>query len=587
MIFRQTPFSERCMMSVMPEILSYSDVGFLPIVAAFVKKIGVAEEVDRLCSMESDVRPGVVVSAMILDTLSGRSPLYRFDRFCSQLDTELLLGEQVDPAKFNDDALGRVLLRICQVGTGLFLTAICLRVHKIFTLDTSHVHHDTTSVTVYGDYDLYGDANHEHPFVVTNGFNKDHRPDLKQIVHSLLCVDHGIPIRSKLDNGNKSDKTVNEDLLREVVDRMRQLGAKNFLYVADSALVTPTNLELMNDENKGCRFVTRLPETYTECIDAIERAVTANAWDNCGVLSRQAPTRNRKPALYRTFETTVTLYGRVYRALVVHSDAHDKRKIKKLDKAIKEDGTELEKIKTAQEKISYACLPDAQSAIERLPKGKFHRFVAEVSEKVRYSKGRPKADGTQKIAATTYSLTLEIERDEAAIVRTQQKAGCFVLISNTLRDEPEAEDSRQLLFTYKDQGYVERNFGFLKDDAIVNSLFLKSPERIEALGLILVLSLLVWRLMERTMRLSLKQTSSTIMGWDKRQTSRPTSFMMTTYFPSVLVLQTPKGRMLGRPLNPIQLNYLAILQLSTAIFRRLDGGFIDELALSPTFGPSG
>jgi transposase len=574
-------------MSVMPEILSYADVGFLPMVAAFVKKIGVAEEVDRLCSMESDVRPGVVVSAMILDTLSGRSPLYRFERFCSAMDTELLLGERVDAAKFNDDALGRVLLRIYEVGTGLFLTAICLRVHKVFRLDTSHVHHDTTSVTVYGDYDLYDDPDHEHPFVVTNGFNKDHRPDLKQIVHSLLCVDHGIPIRSKLENGNKSDKTVNEDLLREIVDRMRQLGAKDFLYVADSALVTPTNLELMNDEKKGCRFVTRLPETYSECIEAIERAVAANAWDVLGILSRQAPTKKRKPAFYRAFETTVTLYGRIYRAVVVHSDALDKRKTKKLDKAIKEDLTELVKIKAAQQKICYACLPDAQAAIERLPKGKFHGLLAEVSQKVRYTKGRPKADGTQKIAGTTYSLTLEIQRDEAAIARAQQKAGCFVLISNTLRDESGAEDSRQLLFTYKDQGYVERNFGFLKDDAIVNSLFLKSPERIEALGLVLVLSLLVWRLMERTMRLSLKQTGSTIMGWDKRQTSRPTSFMMTTYFLAVLVLQTPKGRMLGRPLNPIQLNYLAILQLSPAIFRDPDAGFIDERVLSPTSGPSG
>jgi transposase len=574
-------------MSVMPEILSYADVGFLPIVAAFVKKIGVAEEVDRLCAMESDVRPGVVVTAMILDTLSGRSPLYRFERFCSEMDTELLLGEQVDAAKFNDDALGRVLLRMYEVGTGLFLTAICLRVHKLFKLDTSHVHHDTTSLTVYGDYDLYADPDREHPFVITNGFNKDHRPDLKQIVHSLLCVDHGIPIRSKLENGNKSDKTVNEDLLRQIVDRMRQLGAKDFLYAADSALVTPTNLELMNDENKGCRFVTRLPETYAECIDAIERAGAADAWDDHGILSRQAPTKNRKPASYRVFETTVTLYGRIYRALVVHSDALDKRKTKKLDKAIKEDVAELAKIEATQEKISYACLPDAQAAVERLPKGKFHRFVAQVDQKVRYTKGRPKADGTRKIAGTTYSLTLEIQRDEAAIARAIQKAGCFVLISNTLRDEPGAEDSQQLLLTYKDQGYVERNFGFLKDDAIVNSLFLKSPERIEALGLVLVLSLLVWRLMERTMRLSLKQTGSTILGWDKRQTSRPTSFMMTTYFPSALVLQTSQGRMLGKPLNPVQLNYLAILRLSPTIFRDPDAGFIDERALSPTSGPSG
>jgi transposase len=575
------------MMSVMPEILSYADMGYLPMVAAFVKKIGVAEEVDRLCAMESDVRPGVVVSAMILDTLSGRSPLYRFERFCSAMDTELLLGGRVDAAKFNDDAIGRVLLRLHEVGTGLFLTAICLNVQRLFRLDTSHVHHDTTSLTLYGDYDLYGDPSHEHPFAIKHGFNKDHRPDLKQIVHSLLCVDHGIPIRSKLVDGNKSDKTVNEDLLREIVDRMRQMGAKDFLYVADSALVTPMNLDLMNDENTGCRFVTRLPETYGQCIEAIERAVAADAWDEVGVLSGQPATKKRKPAFYRCFETTVTLYGRIYRALVVHSDALDRRKTKKLDKALQDDFTQLADVKVANKKISYACLPDAQAAIERLPKGKFHRFAAEVRQEVRYTKGRPKADGTQKIAGTTYSLILEIERDEAAIARAVQKAGCFVLISNTLREEPGAEDSRELLSTYKDQGYVERNFGFLKDDAIVNSLFLKSPERIEALGLVLVLSLLVWRLMERTMRLSLKQTGSTILGWDKRQTSRPTSFMMTTYFLSVLVLQTPKGRILGRPLNAVQLHYLAILQLSPAIFLDPDAGLVDKPALSPTSGPSG
>jgi len=574
-------------MSVMPEILSYADMGFLPIVAAFVKKIGVAEEVDRLCAMESDVRPGIVVSAMILDTLSGRSPLYRLEQFCAAMDTELLLGEKIDAAKFNDDALGRVLLRIYEVGTGLFLTAICLRVHKAFRLDTSHVHHDTTSLTLYGAYDVYGDPEHAHPFTIAHGFNKDHRPDLKQIVHSLLCVDHGIPIRSKLEDGNKSDKTVNEDLLGEIVDRMRHLGAKDFLYVADSALVTPTNLVLMNDDKKGCRFVTRLPETYTECTQAIERALTADTWDELGILSRQPPTRTRKPASYRCFETTVTLYGRAYRALVVHSDALDRRKTKRLDKAIQDDLTELATIKAQQKKISYACIPDARAAMERLPQGKFHRFVAEIREQVRYTKGRPRADCTQKIAATTYNLALEIERDETAIARAERKAGCFVLISNTLRDEPGAEDSRKLLSTYKDQGYVERNFGFLKDDAIVNSLFLKSPERLEALGLVLVLSLLVWRLMERTMRLSLKQTSSTVLGWDKRQTSRPTSFMMTTYFPSVLVLQTPKGRILGRPLNPVQLQYLAILQVSPAIFLDPDAGFADDIAVESGSGPSG
>lgn len=93
----------------MPEILSYADMGYLPRVADLVKKIGVAEEVHRLYAMKSDLRPGGGVSAMILDTLSSRSPLYRFEQLCAARDTELLLGERVDAAKFNDDYLGRVL----------------------------------------------------------------------------------------------------------------------------------------------------------------------------------------------------------------------------------------------------------------------------------------------------------------------------------------------------------------------------------------------------------------------------------------------------------------------------------------------
>lgn len=574
-------------MRVMPGILSQSDVGFLPIVSAFVKKIGVSEEVDRLCPVESGLRPGQAVSAMILDTLSGRSPLYRFDRFISELDTELLLGEQLAAERFNDDALGRLLDRLHEVGTGRIFTAITMRVVKLFNLDTSRVHHDTTSHTVYGNYELYDDPNHGHPFVIIYGFNKDHRPDLKQIVHSLLCVDQGIPIRSKLENGNKSDKTVNEDLLRRISEVMGKLGERNFPYVADCALVTPTNLELMSDKEKGCRFVTKLPEAYKECIEAIERAMESGAWENIGTISRQAPTKKRKPASYRTFETTVTLYGRIYRAVVAHSDALDRRKTKKLAKAMEQDCAELTKIKAKQEKISYACVPDAKAAIERLPQGKFHRLIAEVREKVRYGKGRPKADGSQKITAITYNLCIEVRRDEPAIERAQQKVGCFVLLSNALLDGPDAVSSRDLLFAYKDQGYVERNFGFLKDTVIVNSLFLKSPERIEALGLILVLSLLVWRLIERTMRLSLKQRGSTITGWEKRQTSRPTSFMMTTYFPSVPVIQTSSGRMLGKALNPIQLNYLAILRLSPAIFVDPGAGFIDEPAPLTAPGPSG
>ena len=42
--------------------LQPSDVRFLPIVSAFVKKIGVVEEINRLCPSQKDVSPGHVVT---------------------------------------------------------------------------------------------------------------------------------------------------------------------------------------------------------------------------------------------------------------------------------------------------------------------------------------------------------------------------------------------------------------------------------------------------------------------------------------------------------------------------------------------
>lgn len=89
--------------------LQASDVRFLPIVSAYVKKIGLVEEVNRLCPSDAEVSAGHVVMALILDTLSGRSPLYRLERSFKGMDLELLLGTDIASSKLNDDAVGRVL----------------------------------------------------------------------------------------------------------------------------------------------------------------------------------------------------------------------------------------------------------------------------------------------------------------------------------------------------------------------------------------------------------------------------------------------------------------------------------------------
>jgi len=92
----------------------------------------------------------------------------------------------------------------------------------------------------------------------------------------LLCVDRGVPIFGRTLDGNSSDKTSNNVVLSRISSIMSKhgLGPGAFVYVADSAMVTESNLEAIGPN----RFVSRLPANYKECERAICVAVDANEW---------------------------------------------------------------------------------------------------------------------------------------------------------------------------------------------------------------------------------------------------------------------------------------------------------------------
>ncbi|MFZ1985424.1 MAG: transposase, partial [Desulfatitalea sp.] len=168
------------------------------------------------------------------------------------------------------------------------------------------------------------------------------RPDLKQFLISMLCVDRNIPILGATKDGNASDKTLNNELLGGISRHMARHGLKPgaFVYVADSAFVTPDNLERAKEKN--VKFLTRLPATYKECARAISDAVFADNWIDFGKLNETPATQKRPAASYRGFETTVELYGDTYRAIVVHSSAHDKRRHKRIDRMLDQKRKEIE-----------------------------------------------------------------------------------------------------------------------------------------------------------------------------------------------------------------------------------------------------
>ena len=99
--------------------------------------------------------------------------------------------------------------------------------------------------------------------------------------------------------------------------------------------------------------------------------------------------------------------------------------------------------------------------------------------------------------------------------------GFFVLSTNDM----DANFSvQEMLKTYKSQQSVERGFRFLKSpDFLVSAIFLKKPERIEALLMVMTLCLLVYAAIEHKIREKLRENGENFLDQKKNPTQNPTA----------------------------------------------------------------
>jgi transposase len=557
------------MQDILPAIEVYP-VHHLPIIKAYADQLGLVSLINHYVPTEMEVDAGTVVLGLVLDTLSGRSPLYRLEEFFARQDTALLLGKALPPHAFNDDTVGRVLDRLYDMGTMKLFTAYAVRAATQFGLERRYVHCDTTSHSVWGEYDFPEEQ--DLPFRIPYGYSKDKRPDLKQFVLSTLCVDRAVPMWGKPEDGNASDKTLNTTLLSEIAQLLARYGVQQgaYVYIADAALVTEDNLAALGDT----LFITRLPATYSECGRVIAEAVAQNRWEEVGVLAQTPPTKHRPGAFYQVAESGVTLSGKAYRAVVVHSSSQDQRRQKHLRRELQASSAALEATVREAAQQEYFCRADAEAAATKVRalQSAYHQVEVVVEEHPRYGPGRPSLKQPRVVKALRYSLQVTLHERAEVIARKTQETACFVLLTNVPTTGEMAHRAGDVLQAYKEQHGIEQNFGFLKDPLLVNSLFLKKPERIEALGLVCLLALLIWRLMERSLRIHVETTGNALPGWDKKETTRPTAFMMMTKFASVLVLKVGPQRQLAQAFSAVQQQYLAALGVPAACFTGASGG---------------
>jgi transposase len=267
-------------------------------------------------------------------------------------------------------------------------------------------------------------------------------------------------------------------------------------------------------------------------------------------------------------EEAVMLHGQPYRAVVVHSSSQDQRRQKRFVRDIAGSSSTLLDAVAEATQQEYFCQADAEAAATKLQalQSAYHQVAVVVEERPKYGPGRPSAHQPRAVKGLRYRLKATVREQPEVIAHHYEEAGCFVLLTNVPSAGEMAHSAADVLRAYKEQHGIEQNFAFLKDPLIVNSLFLKKPERSEALGLVLLLALLLWRLMERALRVHVETTGGTLTGWDKKETPKPTALMMMTKFAAVIVVKVGTQRQLVQPLSAVQQAYLLALGVSPTSF---------------------
>jgi len=482
-------------------------IDHLGIVAGVIKDLKIVELIDERISQDvrEEISTGEAIVGMIINGLGfSDRPMSLTPQFFQNKAMEQLFREGVTADHFNRHKLGRALDNCYFYGTDRLFAEISLAVCRQEKIDCRFNSEDTTTFSVTGEYDRDSD---ENAISITHGYSKDHRPDLKQAVLEMMVTqDGGIPIISKSWSGNASDSKIFRERSMALLEAFKKSDSPRFL-IADSKLYAQ---ETIQGPLRDIPFITRVPSVVKQ-----EQLRIAEALKTPSDQWTQLDDRNR------CYTIELEHYGQKQRWIIIGSDDMRNRSRKSVEKALMREHETLKKEVNKITKVDFACEIDAKNAFNRVNKRlKYHCVRAEkILEKKEFSsKGRP---GPNTPHTMTYRVYGRIERDEEAIEKRVQQKSCYVLATTIPVGELSSEE---VVAAYKGQNSsVERGFRFLKDPVFfTSSLFVKKPERIEGLLMMMTLALLVFSVAQRRLRAHLQAENETLPNQIKKETNKPT-----------------------------------------------------------------
>ncbi len=512
-------------------------LGALPVIADYCRRLDLAGIIDRACPIRdlADLTHGQVIETLLANRLTSPAPLVRVTDWAGEQAVEEVFG--INPALLNDDRIGRALDAIAPELDHI-IGSVGAQAISVFGLDTSRLHWDMTSISLYGAFDQ-PDTGHPAPRF---GHPKDRRPDLKQIQAGLAVTgDGGVPVFHRAYDGGAGE-------VAQVVGAMTELQKmarpQDFLMIGDSKLVSYNNVSAMIESGTG--FIAPASKAYTPAATLAALDLT-RATEVDYIAQRDAGKPAADRGRWHVTEDTMTLTGKrkrdpvhTLRRVFVHSTARAhaaaSARTKKLDRA-------RDDLQRLQRGLGSRHYPDEKAVTIRIT------AIASTRRITTYLRTQTATD------PATGKPTLTWWFDLAALDAETATDGWYALLTNL----PATVDPAEVLHRYKGQEVVERRYGTFKGPLAVAPMFLKNNRRITALITVICLALLIFCLIERQVRQAIAP-QITLDGLYVGRPAKPTGRLIFEALARLRLIPAINGQPPGIPQPPpLQARLLALL----------------------------
>jgi transposase len=506
---------------------------------------------------------------LLKNLLLSREPLYGVPQWAARYELAALGLVPHQITALNDDRIGRCLDQLFESDCSSLALAVAARAVAEFAIDLDELHNDSTTVTFSG---AYVDAAEETRrrgqarLAITWGHNKDHRPDLKQLLFILtVAKDGGVPIYFQAKSGNVVDDRTHcttWDLLCKLT------GRRDFLYVADCKLATTGNMAYIHGH--GGRFLTVIPRNRSE--NRLFREALAQGRVRWRWVHDKYDDNGKLVDRYRVNDVSVTS-AEGYRLEWYHStrkaDLDALYRARQVERALK-DLAELQQ-KLMSPRTRYRRRAKVAAAVDAIAqtRGTTGWIDVEIDEHEQEifrqeRRGRPNVESKYRREVKT-RFALRYALNHAALAAEVVNDGTFPLITNDRGLSQEA-----LLLAHKGQPGIEKRFENLKTEFEVAPVFLKEVSRIQALLCLYFLVLLVHALLERELRRAMdrRNVASLPIYPEGRPCHHPTAPRLIELFENVqrhhLVVRRKAPVAFTTKLSQLQRRILTLLGMRTA-----------------------